>query len=89
MSGTNAQTGIGWTVTGPTPAGRRHSPGYCWWVSSQKSHTTRIDESYNAIVTILYSTTVLIDNFEPYSTVWDSSPQLVWCCTAPHCHFET
>ena len=32
---------VGWTVTGPSLAGRLHSLGFCWWVSSRKSHTTR------------------------------------------------
>ena len=32
---------VGWTVTGPSLAGRLHSLGICWWVSSRKSHTAR------------------------------------------------
>ena len=32
---------VGWTVTGPTLAGRLHRLGFCSWVSSRKSHTTR------------------------------------------------
>ena len=32
---------VGWTVTGPSLAGRLHSLGFCSWVSSRKSHTTR------------------------------------------------
>ena len=32
---------VGWTVTGPSLAGRLHSLGFCQWVSSRKSHTTR------------------------------------------------
>ena len=32
---------VGWTVTGPSLAGRLHSLGFCWWVSSRKSHTIR------------------------------------------------
>ena len=32
---------VGWTVTGPSLAGRLHSLGFWLWVSSRKSHTTR------------------------------------------------
>ena len=32
---------VGWTVTGPSLAGRLHSLVFCYWVSSRKSHTTR------------------------------------------------
>ena len=31
---------VAWTVTGPSLAGRLHSLGFCWWVSSRESHTT-------------------------------------------------
>ena len=32
---------VRWTVTGPSLAGRLHSLGFRFWVSSRKSHTTR------------------------------------------------
>ena len=32
---------LGCTVTGPSLAGRLHSLGFSWWVSSCKSHATR------------------------------------------------
>ena len=33
---------VGWTATGPSLAGRLRSLGFCQWVRSRKSHTTRI-----------------------------------------------
>ena len=32
---------VGWTVTGPSLAGRLYSLGFCLWVSSRKSNTSR------------------------------------------------
>ena len=43
---------VGWTVTGPSLAGRLHGLGVCWWVSSRKTHTTRRRRHLVAISTV-------------------------------------
>ena len=40
LRGTTPQR-VGWTVTGPSLAGRLHGLGFCYWVSSRTSHTSR------------------------------------------------